>query len=185
MHTNSEKNTTKIKEIRFYIILACALLAFALCFQPIKVFGSSMENTLRDKDMLIMVRDWLVNSYDRGDIVIASKHQYHNGEYIVKRIIAVEGQVVDIDPETGTVYVDGEALDEPYVSSLTNIPDTDMFPLTVEDDCYFVLGDNRSESVDSRYQEIGLIRRSEIKGKVLCLLFPGRDLDFSRIGSVD
>lgn len=185
MHSKSGKNASKVKEVRFYIILACALLVLVFCFQPIRVFGPSMENTLQDNDMLIMVRNWLVESYGCGDIVIVSKRQYHDGECIIKRIIAVEGQVVDIDPQTGAVYVDDEALDEPYVSSPTSIPDINMFPLTVEDDCFFVLGDNRSESVDSRYQEIGLIHRSEIKGKVLWLLFPGIDLDFSRIGSVD
>lgn len=183
--TESEEKSKRVGNLRYYLILACVMVVFVLFFQPISVQGTSMECTLINGDLLLMCRNWVVEGYEVGDIVVASKEQFHNGGFIIKRIVAVEGQVVDIDRETGTVYVDGIALDEPYVSSPTNIPDLDMFPLTVAEDSFFLLGDNRAESVDSRYSEIGLIHKTEIKGKVMCLLFPGTELDFSRIGGID
>lgn len=172
-YTKCEKKSNKPGDLSYYIILACVLALFILCFQPVRVFGPSMENTLSNGDFLILLRAWLVDDYEKGDIVVAAKEQFHNGENFIKRVIAIEGQVVDIDTETGTVYVDGLALNEPYISSLTTSADTDMFPLTVPENYYFLLGDNRAESVDSRFYDIGLIHKSEIKGKLLFVLFPG------------
>lgn len=92
---------------RFFFSLVSALVIFLFVFQPVKVQGSSMETTLIDGDLLLMERNWLVENYHPGDIVIAAKSDYKAGENIVKRIIAVEGQTVDIDDNTGAVYVDG------------------------------------------------------------------------------
>lgn len=131
-----------------------------------------MSDTLYDGDFLLMLRSWLIDRYDCGDIVVISKDTYHNGDFIIKRIIAVEGQEVDIDNETGNVYVDGVQLEEEYVSSLTFSEDEISFPMTVEKNCYFVLGDNREDSIDSRSTKIGLIHKDEIQGKAVFLLFP-------------
>lgn len=183
-----EKKPRKSGELRFYLILACAMLAFMIFIQPIRVQGSSMECTLYNGDILLMIRDWVVDEYEAGDIVVASKEQFNNGEFIIKRIVAVEGQVVDIDDETGHVYVDGVALDEPYASTLTYANGEMNFPLTVEDDCFFVLGDNREDSLDSRDLEIGQIHITEMQGKIVFLLFPGmfeNQVDVGRVGSVD
>ena len=104
-------------------------------------------------------------------------------------MIAVEGQTVDIDFSTGTVYVDGIALHEPYINNLTTLNEGVAFPLVVEDGCIFVLGDNRGRSQDSRSPAIGLIDEREILGKAIFLFVPGLDeetkqRDFSRIGGL-
>lgn len=175
---------------RFFFSLVSALVIFLFVFQPVKVQGSSMETTLIDGDLLLMERNWLVENYHPGDIVIAAKSDYKAGENIVKRIIAVEGQTVDIDDNTGAVYVDGVQLKEPYISSITYKQGDMSFPCVVDEDCFFVLGDNRGESLDSRYTVIGQIHISEIQGKVVCLIIPGTNdgefiFDISRIGNVD
>ena len=175
---------------RFFFSLVSALVIFLFVFQPVKVQGSSMETTLIDGDLLLMERNWLIENYHPGDIVIAAKSDYKAGENIVKRIIAVEGQTVDIDDNTGIVYVDGVQLKEPYISSITYKKGDMSFPCVVDKDCFFVLGDNRDESLDSRYTVIGQIHISEIKGKVVCLIIPGTNdgeftLNINRIGIVD
>lgn len=147
-----------------------------------------MKTTLFDGDLLLMKRGWLVSEYVWGDIVVAAKDSYHNGECIIKRIIAVEGQTVDIDNETGLVYVDGVALDEPYALTPTCEKGELDFPITVAENCYFVLGDNREDSLDSRYSKIGQVHKDEIHGKIIWLIIPaigdGR-FDLKRIGTVN
>ena len=180
----------KKSDLRFFVSLITSLVLFLVVFQPVKVQGSSMETTLIDGDLLLMERNWLIENYYPGDIVIAAKSDYKAGENIVKRIIADEGQTVDIDDNTGIVYVDGVQLKESYISSITYKKGDMSFPCVVDKDCFFVLGDNRDESLDSRYTVIGQIHISEIKGKVVCLIIPGTNdgeftLNINRIGIVD
>ena len=136
-----------------------------------------------------MLNNFLYANPKCGDIIVASKDSFKNGEPIIKRIIATEGQTVDIDFEAGIVYVDGNALDEPYVNTPTNLKEGSTFPLTVAEGCVFVMGDNRNDSLDSRSTEIGQIDCREIMGKVLFLAIPGKDpgsgeRDFGRIGAL-
>ena len=100
-------------------------------------------------------------------------------EPIVKRIIAEEGQTIDIDFETGEVWVDGELLDEPYINDLTTRYEGVDFPLTVPKNCIFVMGDNRLHSTDSRNPKIGCIDKRYVLGKALQIVLP-----FSRFGGV-
>lgn len=186
----NEKKSKKAKksELFFYITLGATLLLFFSLFLPVRVQGESMENTLLNGDFLLMKRSWLVSEYVQGDIVVAAKGSFHNGECIIKRIIAVEGQTIDIDNETGLVYVDGVALDEPYALTPTFEKGELEFPITVAENCYFVLGDNREESLDSRYSQIGQIHKDEIKGKIIWLIIPrigDERFDLKRIGTVN
>ena len=142
---------------------------------------------LLDGDWLLLLGNVLYTEPKKGDIVVASKDSYDNGTPIIKRVIATAGQVVDIDFQYGIVYVDGVALDEPYTNTPTNLQEGMRFPLTVEDGCIFVMGDNRNESKDSRSVEIGLIDTREVLGKAIILFFPGNDAgnekrSFDRIG---
>ena len=159
----------------FVWLLAVILLVFLFAFRVIVVSGPSMNSTLLDGDYLLLVDDLLCGEPRQGDIVVASKASFRSGEPIVKRVIATEGQEVNIDFIQGIVYVDGEALYEPYAYTLTNLQGETQFPLVVDEGCIFVMGDNRNDSLDSRSAEIGLIDCREVLGKAVFLILPGTD----------
>ena len=170
-------------------MLAAIMLIFLLLFRMVIVSGSSMYDTLRDGDWLILISNVFYQEPEYGDIIVASKDSYNDGEAIVKRVIATEGQIVDIDFNAGIVYVDGVALDEPYTYTPTNIHEGLTFPLLVRENCIFAMGDNRNESKDSRHPDIGLIDKRQILGKAIVLLLPGSEKftgrDFNRIGALN
>ena len=171
-------------------MLFVVMLLFLVVFRVILVTGDSMFSTLWDGDYLLLVSDLFCGDPEPGDIVVISKQSFDHGSPIVKRVIATEGQTVDIDFESGTVYVDGAALREPYIHNETTNEEGMVFPLTVAENCIFVLGDNRAVSLDSRSPQIGQIDRREVLGKALCLMIPGTHHgqllpDYSRIGAVN
>ena len=171
-------------------LVAGVLLVFSLLFRVVVVSGPSMNNTLIDGDWLLLLGNVLYGEPQQGDIIVASKDAFDNGTPIIKRVIATAGQEVDIDFVNGIVYVDGTALDEPYTLTPTNLNEGISFPLTVEDGCLFVLGDNRNVSKDSRSSEIGLIDKREVLGKAIFIFFPGNnggkiDREFNRIGAIN
>lgn len=170
-------------------LIAGVLLVFSLLFRVVVVSGPSMNDTLVDGDWLLLLGNVFYREPQCGDIIVASKKTFDNGAPIIKRVIATEGQTVDIDFQLGLVYVDGQVLDEPYALTPTNLFEGVTFPLTVDEGCLFVMGDNRNESKDSRSIEIGLIDRREILGRAIFLVFPGNNKgrtvrDFSRFGVV-
>ena len=170
-------------------LLLIVMLVFLLVFRIIVVSGGSMRMTLLDGDYLLLLNNTFYHTPKRGDIVVISKESYDNGKPIVKRVIATEGQTVDIDFENGTVYVDGTALEEDYINTPTTVNGGTSFPLTVAPGCIFVLGDNRGISMDSRYPEVGQIDKREVLGKAILLMYPGTDegtypRDFARVGGV-
>ena len=193
-NNNKKSSDSVYRNILLYlhdlVYLLCAiLLVFLLCFRIVIVSGSSMKNTLVDGDYLLLLSNVFYSDPQPGDIIVASKDSFDNGAPIVKRVIAVEGQEVDIDFATGSVYVDGEMITENYISSPTSSGEGVQFPLTVEEGCLFVMGDNRAWSRDSRYADIGQIDCREVLGKALFLFLPGTDKgnmirDFSRIGGL-
>ena len=171
-------------------LLAGLVLLFLLLFRVVVVSGTSMNNTLYDGDWLLVLSNTLYHNPEHGDVIVASKQSFDNGAPIVKRVIATEGQKVDIDFISGTVYVDDVALDESYTLTPTNEQEGVMFPLIVEEGCLFVMGDNRNGSKDSRHPEIGQIDKREVLGKVFFLFFPGTNYDrvtrdYARIGVID
>ena len=170
-------------------LLSILLLLFLLFFRVIVVSGDSMKMTLLDGDYLLLLSSNFYKEPQRGDIVVISKKTFDDGKPIVKRVIATEGQIVDIDFQNGIVYVDGLPLEESYINNPTTNPEGVQFPLIVEDNCIFVLGDNRNVSKDSRSPEIGLIDEREVLGKAVYLYFPGTDggeyiQDFDRVGEI-
>ena len=170
-------------------VIAVLMILFILFFRIVTVSGPSMNSTLWDGDWLLVMARTPFLEPKQGDIVISSKQSFNDGEPIIKRVIATEKQTVDIDFSSGIVYVDGEALDEPYTFSPTNLDEGVSCPLVVEENCFFVMGDNRNHSNDSRNPVIGLIDRREIVGKALFLVFPGTDgnimsRNFDRIGAL-
>ena len=170
------------------VIIGVFMLVYVLFFRAVVVVGDSMYDTLVSGDRLLVLNNLVYSEPKQGDIIVASKDSFRDGECIIKRVIATEGQEVDIDFITGTVYVDGEALDEPYIYAATLRDEGVEFPLVVDEGCVFVMGDNRMVSMDSRDPEIGLIDVREILGKAIFLIIPGEDKlgnrDFGRIGVV-
>lgn len=177
-----------LHDMIFMLVIVMAVLMLFL--RIIVVDGPSMESTLLNGDYMLLVGNMFYKNPSYGDIVVVSKQAYDNGKPIVKRVIATEGQTVDIDFNEGVVYVDGVALDEPYTKTLTTLKEGTTFPLVVEEGKVFVMGDNRNNSKDSRSTQIGLVDKREVLGKVAFILFPGTGMggteqrDFSRIGVV-
>ena len=191
---NQDEKLSWDKSLMLYLhdivyLLCVIMIVLLLVFRVVVVSGSSMYDTLKHGDYLLLLSNTFYRDPQQGDIVVISKESFDNGAPIVKRIIATEGQTVDIDFETGIVFVDGKPLDESYTYTPTNTSGGVQFPLEVFDGFVFVLGDNRNGSRDSRYPEIGLIDRREILGKAIYLILPGKgalgnELDYSRIGAI-
>ena len=172
------------------VYLLCAMLVtLLLVFRVVVVSGTSMNMTLLEGDYLLLLSNTFYRTPQQGDIIVVSKESFEDGSAFVKRVIATEGQTVDIDFDKGIVYVNGIALKEPYINNLTTTSGGVHFPLVVEEGCVFALGDNRGISKDSRYPDIGQIDSREILGKAIFLMLPGTNTitnpqprDFSRIG---
>ena len=175
-------------------ILAVVTLIFVFLMRMVSVVGPSMTPTLLNGDRLTLLSNTLYSDPKPGDVVVATVPSYDKDEAIVKRVIAVEGQTVDIQYDfdgNATVYVDGEAMDEPYINEtmLHASYNTIEFPVTVPEGSVFVMGDNRNHSADSRYPPIGIFDKRYVLGKVLMVVWPGqRDetdkRDFHRLGAV-
>lgn len=187
-YTWQQNLTLYLHDIVYMLVIVMVLLM--LFFRIIVVDGPSMENTLLNGDYMLLVSNLFYKNPQYGDVVVVSKQAYDNGKPIVKRVIATEGQVVDIDFEAGIVYVDGTALDEPYTKTLTTLKEGNTFPQTVEPGCVFIMGDNRNNSKDSRSVSIGQVDKREVLGKAFFILFPGTGMrdsqqrDFGRIGAL-
>ena len=173
--------------------LVCSVLAVVLLFtfvvRLIGVDGHSMVPTLQDGDRLLVLNSLWDDGYQYGDIVVLRKDTFME-EPIVKRVIATEGQTVDIDFAAGDVYVDGELLEEDYINEPTYVEEGTEFPLTVPEGSIFVMGDNRNHSSDSRSSDLGTVDTRYVIGKAVFLLFPGADegtarRDFGRIGPIE
>ena len=158
-------------------LLIC-VMAFVFVLRIMDVHGTSMFPTLSNGDK-VLVSD-LFYEPARGDIVVFKKASYDDNKALVKRVIAVEGDVVNIDFERGIVYVNGEAVEEDYIDVLTTTKIDFIGPQTVPKNCLFVMGDNRNASTDSRDKRIGMVDKRLVIGKVLLVVYP-----FDSFGSVE
>ncbi len=164
------------------------VLLFTFVIRLIGVDGHSMMPTLQDGDRLLVLNSALCGGYRRGDIVVLRKESFLP-EPIVKRVIATEGQVVDIDFFSGAVFVDGQQLHEDYVNEPTFLEEGMEFPLTVPKGSIFIMGDNRNASNDSRDVRLGAVDARYVIGKAVFLAFPGPDAVteeriYGRIGEI-
>ena len=148
--------------------LILCIFAFLCVFRVIDVSGDSMNPTLIDEEKMLV--SGLFYKPKPGDIVIFKTDHYDPYKALVKRVIAVEGQVVKIDDKEGVVYVDD--VPETYVDIPTTTKQDFIGPWTVPDGCVFVMGDNRNASTDSRNKNIGNIDEREIIGKVYAVIYP-------------
>ncbi len=167
------------------MILVCVLAAVVVfnCFARLtRVDGDSMDNTLQHGELMLV---WSLGyTPQQGDIVVLNKTtaDFLHNRAIVKRVIAVGGQTVDIDYTAGTVYVDGEALEEPYIRETMHLPFAPTMQQThweVPEGSIFVMGDNRNYSTDSRDDRLGTIDEDYVLGKVVLGLWP-----LSRVGTM-
>ena len=151
----------------FAVAMVIILVVTTFCIRVINVSGSSMEPTLHEADRLVLSS--FNYTPERGDIIVSSQPNSKE-RLLIKRIIAVEGDEIDIDWRTGTVYLNGEVLNEEYITDPhfnTYSDCMDKFPMTIPEGYSFVMGDNRLVSWDSRYEEVGLIRNDYIMGSVI------------------
>ena len=173
--------------------LVCSVLVVVVIFtfviRLIGVDGHSMVPTLQNGDRLLVLNSMLFDDYKYGDSVVLRKDSFLE-DPIVKRVIAVENQTVDIDFSTGSVYVDGVLLKEDYINELTFLEEGTEFPLTVPKGSVFVMGDNRNHSSDSRDSRLGTVDTRYVIGKAVFLAFPGPDQysgerNYGRIGAIE
>lgn len=189
----AEEKKSREREVYEWVqALVCSVLSVVLLFtfgvRLIGVDGHSMVPTLQDGDRLLVLNSLLGGGYAPGDIVVLRKESFLPSP-IVKRVIATEGQVVDIDFSSGIVYVDGQRLHEDYINELTFTDEGTVFPLTVPEGSVFVLGDNRNHSSDSRDDRLGTVDERYIIGRAVFLAFPGPDAvtgirEYARIGGI-
>ena len=173
-NTLSEDERFSLKKSIFSIItsgvLAVAIFLFVTVFyKPTLTHGHSMEPTLSDGDRAIAA----VWNYKpaNGDIVVI-KDIHKANKYLVKRIISIAGDTIDIDFSTGEVFRNGELLVEPYILEKTTAAGDVRFPVTIPEGCVFVMGDNRNQSTDSRTTYTGMISEKNIEGKVIYRFYP-------------
>ena len=187
-----EKKSSGREAYEWVQALVCSVLAVVLVFtfviRLIGVDGHSMVPTLQDGDRLLVLNSMLCGGYEPGDVVVLRKETFL-ATPIVKRVIAAGGQVVDIDFNSGIVYVDGQRLHEDYVNEQTFLEEGTAFPLTVPEGSVFVLGDNRNHSNDSRDARLGTVDERYIIGRAVFLAFPGLDSktgerEYGRIGGI-
>lgn len=158
----------------FCLAAVLVILIFTFVGRTATVVGNSMEHTLQNGDRIVVSS--LFYTPECGDIVVVQKEsgRYEN-ELLIKRVIAEGGQTVTFDFENWTVSVDGKVIDEPYVRRVMG----DMYKgdiagdtVTVPEGCYFVMGDNRNESSDSRYDTVGFVKKTEIIGQAFFRISP-------------
>ena len=152
------------------IIVGAAYLIVTFVGQRTQVSGSSMETTLSDGDQLIVDKmSYRFRNPKRYDIIVFP-YQYEPNTYYIKRIIGLPGETIQIID--GYIYIDGEQLDEHYGNELMNDPGIAAEPVALGEDEYFVLGDNRNNSQDSRAVNVGVIHRKDILGRAWIRIWP-------------
>ena len=166
--------------LEWYDALAVAVAVIALVFtfglRVVQVDGHSMQPTLLNGERLLMTP---LKTPDYGDVVIVDSYIPY-GKPLVKRVIGMGGDTIDIDFEAGIVYRNGAALEEPYTAEPTYLFESVEFPITVPDGCLFLMGDNRNNSTDSRDVSVGCVDERDIMGAAVLRVLP-----FGKIGAAE
>lgn len=170
---NKNSRFRKLVKSTFYtlIVVAAAAVLIAVLFMPVlRIYGSSMTPTLSEGQIVVSLKG---SDIERGDIIGV----YFGSKLLIKRCIATEGQWVDIDQD-GNVYIDGELLDEPYLTEKAFGECNIKLPYQVSSNAIFVMGDHRDTSIDSRNTSVGCIDTDNIVGKIIFRVWPLKDFGF-------
>lgn len=152
------------------VVAAVAALIATLILPVLQIAGTSMEPSLNDGDIVLLVK---TNNLETGDLCAF----YYSNKILIKRVIGTPGDYIWIESD-GTVYLNGEPLDEPYVSQKA-LGECDVeFPYQIPENNYFVMGDHRETSIDSRSSVIGCIAQDQLIGKIFCKFWPLSELEF-------
>lgn len=174
------KKKKKKKELYgfvFYVLFVFAFAYVVVTFvgQRTVVIGHSMENTLADGDNLIVDKiSYRFKEPERFDIVVFP-YEFKDDTYYIKRIIGLPGEVIQISPD-GTIFVNGEELKESYGREVIRNAGLAGAPIKLKQGEYFVLGDNRNNSEDSRFSDVGVIHKDRMVGKAIFRIFPFRNI---------
>ena len=168
LRSKNRYNRTLRSTVAILVVVAALAVLVATLWMPVlRIYGTSMSPTLTDGQVVITVK---TRCFRSGDIAAF----YHGNKLLIKRYIAGPGQWVDID-RLGNVSIDGKALDEPYLTDKAYGETNIDLPYQVPDDRYFLMGDNREVSVDSRNTTVGCVARDQIVGKVVFRIWPLKD----------
>ena len=185
MSKHSKKTNTELPELtpreksrrEIYDWIYCLSVALIICvvifaffIRLIDVRGTSMNPTLNNNDKMLV--SGLFYEPKVGDVVVFKKDEYDPERALVKRVIATEGQVINMDFDHGIVYVDGVPIEEDYIMEPTTNKIDFIGPQTVPEGCVFVMGDNRNASTDSRKKEIGMVDTRLILGRAYAVVYP-------------
>lgn len=183
--TSDKKEKSNLKgylyDIIFYaaVIIICVYILPNYVIQRTIVDGSSMENTLHDKEHLYVEKlSYRFDALDRFDIIVFYPFGRENEEYYVKRIIGLPGETIQIKDQQ--IYINGEILEEHYGKEPIQDPGRAAEPITLGEDEYFVMGDNRNISMDSRTEEVGNVSKEDIGGRAIFRVKP-----LSKIGPIN
>ena len=152
------------------VVAAVAALIATLVLPVLQIAGTSMEPNLNDGDIVLLVK---TKDLKTGDLCAF----YYSNKILIKRVIAVPGDYIWIESD-GTVFLNGNALDEPYITQKA-LGECDVeFPYQVPENCYFVMGDQRETSIDSRSSVIGCVPEDQLIGKIFCKIWPLSGFEF-------
>ena len=171
-----ERNRRRFRQIiknaiyALIVVAAVAVLITTLILPVLQIAGTSMEPTLNNGEIVVLIK---TDELQRGDLCGFS----YSNKILIKRVIGLPGDVIIIDPQGG-VWVNGELLEEPYISE-PGLGECDIeFPYTVPEEAYFLMGDHRLTSIDSRSTVIGCIPKDQIIGKLFFKIWPLEKFEF-------
>ena len=152
------------------VVAAVAALIATMVLPVLQITGTSMEPSLNEGDIVLLAK---TDKLKTGDLCAF----YYSNKILIKRVIAIPGDYIWIESD-GTVYLNGEALDEPYITE-KSLGECDIeFPYQVPENSYFLMGDHRETSIDSRSTVIGAIHQEQILGKLLCKIWPLSEMEW-------